>query len=418
MKKKEDLSTKSIHFCRRNEESTSQKIGSTHPPLDWSTTFSHHKDTRRLVDAFQGRTKSFTYARNSSPTVEVLEKFVTTLEDGIESACFSSGMASIASLFLALLKKGDHIIVSQYLFGNTVSFFKTLKRLGFDIDFVNTCNIDEVKKHFRKETRFVFFETISNPTTQVPDIPNLSTLCQEKNVISIVDNTITTPFLFQPKHWGFTFSQHSLSKYLAGHGEALGGSVTDLGNYNWDEDENIIEMYKERSCLSKGIFQIKKKAVRDMGPSLSPTAAARILTGSETLTLRMSKHMENATAIAHYLEGHKKVEKVYYPGLKKHPQYEIIEKCFTGASGILSFSLKGNCDPVAFLDHLDIIIPATHLGDTRSLAIPVAQTIFYEMGVAGRKEIGISENLIRLSVGIEDTQDLIADIEQALAHQP
>ena len=335
----------------------------------------------------------------------------------MESACFSSGMASIASLFLALLKKGDHIIASQYLFGNTVSFFKTLIRLGFDVDFVDTCNIDEVKKHFKKETRFLFFETISNPTTQVPDIPSLSTLCKNENVISIVDNTITTPFLFQPKKWGFTFSQHSLSKYIAGHGEALGGSVTDLGNYKWDEDPNIIEMYKKRDCLSKGIFQIKKKAVRDMGPSLSPTAAMRILTGAETLSLRMTKHMENATAIANYLKGHKKVEKVYYPGLKEHPQYEIVQKCFSGSSGILSFSLKGNGDPVAFLDDLNIIIPATHLGDTRSLAIPVAQTIFYEMGVEGRKKTGISENLIRLSVGIENTEDLIADIDKALFKQ-
>ena len=417
MKEKEDLSTQIIHFCRRSEAANKKVNGSTHPPLDWSVTFSHHKNTRRLVDAFQGKTKSFTYARNSSPTVETLEKFVTKLEDGLESACFSSGMASIASLFLALLKKGDHIIASQYLFGNTVSFFKTLIRLGFDVDFVDTCSIDEVKKHFKKETRFLFFETISNPTTQVPDIPSLSTLCKNENVISIVDNTITTPFLFQPKNWGFTFSQHSLSKYIAGHGEALGGSVTDLGDYKWDEDPNIIEMYKKRDCLSKGIFQIKKKAVRDMGPSLSPTAAMRVLTGAETLSLRMTKHMENATAIANYLKGHKKVEKVYYPGLKEHPQYEIVQKCFSGSSGILSFSLKGNGDPVAFLDDLNIIIPATHLGDTRSLAIPVAQTIFYEMGVEGRKKTGISENLIRLSVGIENTEDLIADIDKALFKQ-
>lgn len=411
--------------------------GGIHFGIDPSVTFGY-KDVNDLVAVFQNRQSGYAYSRNSSPTTGALESKVTVLEGGRSSLVYATGLAAISSLFIALLKEGDHIIVSRYLFGNTYSFFNTLVRLGFDVSFVDTCNSKKVLEALQPNTKFFFTETIANPGTQIPDLTGIAHVLAAhkkkggRKIISVIDNTITTPYLFKPKKMGFAFSVNSLTKFIAGQGSVLAGSLTDLGEWKGLGDENILPSYQNLKPEDCQMVQVRKKGMRDLGATLSPFGAHLVALGMETLTLRMDKHLENAQAVATYLEKHPKVAKVHYPGLKAHPQHAWAKKWFKGYGAILSFVLQeprrrknsnikntggfSKNDPAyQFMNALKIIIRSSHLGDSRTLAIPVAKTIFNEMGPTGRAQMGIAEQQIRLSVGLEDQRDLLNDLEQALA---
>ena len=387
--------------------------GPVHAPIYNSVPYGYSK-TEDLESVFQGVTAGQTYARQSTPTTDSLQSMITQAEEGVGSLVFATGMAALSSAFLALLKAGDHIIASQYLFGNTHSFLTTLSNFGIEVSFVDATDVNRVAAAKQVNTRLVFVETIANPGTQVTDLQAIGDWCAEHDVVYFVDNTITSPYMFKPKSVKASLVINSLSKYFCGHGNVLGGSVTDTGLYDWQKYPNIFDNYRKGDSSKWAITQIKKKALRDMGGSLSSAAAYQIAIGAETMALRMDRSCANALALAQLLEAHSKVAKVYYPGLESHPQHKKAADWFRHYGAILSFDLADGLQPAELLNSIELIINATHLGDNRTLALPMATTIFHEMGPENRKAFGIGDGMIRCSLGIEDTADLTQAFQQAL----
>jgi len=405
----EGFTTQIIHSDRRKPI----EHDSLHRPIHTSITY-EYAEARDIADVFQGKASGYTYGRQVSPTTSALEDKITLMENGLSTTCFSTGMAAITAVMLSLLRQGDHFISSAYLFGNTNSFFNTLTNFGIEVSFVDATDVQQVKAAIRPNTKAVFVETIANPCTQVADLEGIGALCEQQNLLYIVDNTITSPFLFQPKTVKAGLIINSLSKCISGHGNVLGGAVTETGLYDWSSFENIYDDYKKGDVANWGMLQIKKKGLRDTGGTLSPKAAHDIGIGAETLALRQERSGSNALAVARYCNAHPRVKRVLYPGLEIHPEFARAKSLFRNSSFLLSVELEDGIDCFDFLNALKIVVITSNLGDNRTLAIPVAQTIFYEMGVARRESMGISDNMIRLSIGIEDERDLLNDIEQAL----
>ena len=388
--------------------------GSLHKPIHTSVTYGH-EDVQDLVDIFQNKKKGYAYSRQGNPTVTALEHKVTNMEKGLSSVAFSTGMAAISATVMALIKHGDHIVASSFLFGNTRSIFQTYIDMGLDITFVDATDVENVRNEIRTSTKMVFVETIANPATQVADLAAIGELCTQKGIIYMVDNTMTSPYLFNPIDVKASLVINSLTKYIGGHGDALGGCVTDTGLFNWSNYPNIFETFKKQvKPETLGLTQIRKKGLRDAGGTLSPEAAHTISVGAETLALRLERACNNALALAQYFEAHPKIKKVFYPGVASHPQHERAGKLFKKFGGLMSIELDESIDCLEFLNKLKLVIKSSNLGDTRTLSIPVAQTIFFELGADRRAEMGIPETMIRLSIGIEDLEDLMADFKEAL----
>ncbi|MDR0440135.1 MAG: cystathionine gamma-synthase family protein [Candidatus Accumulibacter sp.] len=387
--------------------------GATHKPVHSSAAFGF-ADAHDLVRIFQGEQPGFVYGRQGTPTTAALEEKITRMERGFQTMVCGSGMAAISIALFALLRAGDHFVSSSFLFGNTTSLFESFARLGIDVSFVDATDAAEVEAALRPETRLVFVETIANPCTQVADLAGIGDLCRSRGLIYVVDNTITSPCLFRPADVGASLVVNSLTKYIGGHGKALGGARTDTGLFDWSRYPNIDDMYKKGDARAWGIVQTRKRGLRDVGATLSPETAHHLAVGAETLALRMARICASAQALAEFLAAHPKVAKVYYPGLTGHPQHARAKSLFAGNSGILSFELVDGVDCFDVLGKLEIVISSTNLGDNRTLAIPVAPTIYFELGEERRAALGIAESLIRVSVGIEDIEDLLADFGQAL----
>lgn len=387
--------------------------GAVHKPMHSSCEYSY-SDSRELAAVFQGK-PGFTYARQGTPTTSALEVIVTQMEGGANTVSFATGMAALSATIFPLLRRGDHLITSQYIFGNSNSLFNTLASLGVEVTLVDATNATNVIAAWRPETKMVFTETIANPGTQVADLAAIGAWCKEKHLVYVVDNTLTSPWLCRGIDFGASLVVNSLSKLIGGHGDALGGAVTDTGLYDWSDYQNIAEPYRKGNPTSWGLYQIKKKGLRDMGGTLSSESAHRISVGAETLALRMDKSCSNSMALARFLSQHPKVAKVTYPGLESHPQHRRAAELFNHRFGaLMGVDLIDGIDVFDFLNRLKVLILATHLGDTRTLVLPMAQTIYYEMGPQRRALMGISDTFMRVSVGIEDTQDLIDDFTQAL----
>ena len=387
--------------------------GSLHKPVH-STVAYGYEDARDLAAVFQGKQSGFTYGRQVNPTVEALQSKISKMENGLASVCFSTGMAAIGTMLFALLRRGDHFVSSSYLFGNTNSLFMTFETQGIDVTFVDATDVDEVASAIRDNTKLVFLETIANPRTQVAALAEIGALCVERNLVYVVDNTMTSPYLFQPSTVQASLVINSLTKYIGGHGNALGGAVTEMGQYDWQTFANIYDTYRGSDYRMWAITQIKKKGLRDFGASLAPEAAHHLAVGAETLALRMDRQCANAQAMAEYLNGHALVQQVYYPGLPEHPQFDRAAELFRHAGALFSFELDSSVDIWAFMNRLQLIIKSSNLGDNRTLAIPVAHTIYFEMGPERRASMGIDESLIRISVGIEEIADLLEDLRTAL----
>ena len=387
--------------------------GSLHKPIHTSVAFGY-KDARELAAVFQGRQPGYRYGRQGNPTVSALEDKVNKMENGYATICFSTGMAAIGAVAQALLRAGDHVVSSAFLFGNTNSLWQTVAAQGVTLSMVDATAVANVEAALTPATRIVFVETIANPRTQVADLARIGALCRERGILYIVDNTMTSPYLFQPKTVGAGLVVNALTKSIAGHGIALGGSLTDTGGYDWTRYPHIAENYRKFAPVQWGMAQIRAKALRDFGGSLGPEAAHHIAVGAETMALRLDRECANALALARMLEADERVAAVHYPGLPSHPQHALAGELFRAYGSLLSFELKDGIDCFDFLNRLQLAIPASNLGDTRTLVIPVAHTIFYEMGAERRASMGIAESLIRVSVGIEDTDDLLQDFRQAL----
>lgn len=387
--------------------------GPVHAPIYNSVPYGY-ETTAGLEDVFQGKATGHAYARQSTPTTDSLQSMINQAEQGVGTLVFATGMAALSATFLSMLKQGDHLITSQYLFGNSHSLMTTLENFGIEVSFVDATKVEAVVAARQPNTRLVFTETVANPGTQISDLAAIGDWCQQEGLVYVVDNTITSPYLFNPKSVSASLVMNSLSKYFNGHGTVLGGAITDTGLYDWQQYPNIFEAYRKGDSAKWALMQIKKKALRDMGGTLSSDAAYQIAVGAETMALRMDRACSNALALAEVLQQHPKVAQVYYPGLSHHPQYEKAKQWFRHFGAILSFDLQPEYDCGALLDEIDLVINATHLGDNRTLALPMASTIFYEMGPENRKAFGIGEKMIRCSVGIEDTDDLLSSFSRAL----
>ncbi|HEX2603071.1 MAG TPA: cystathionine gamma-synthase family protein [Oxalicibacterium sp.] len=407
--KKYGFTTTTLHSDRRKPV----EHGSLHKPIHTSVTFGY-EDARELATVFQGKAPGYRYGRQGNPTVSALEDKVTLMEDGRSTICFATGMAAIGAVVQALLREGDHVVSSSFLFGNTNSLWQTASLQGIDVAMVDATDVMNVEAAITPATRLVFVETIANPRTQVADLTRIGKLCAERGILYVVDNTMTSPYLFRPKTVGAGIVINALTKSIGGHGNALGGALTDTGVYDWARYPNILDTYKRYPASQWGMAQIRAKALRDFGASLGPEAAHHLAVGAETMALRMERECANALAVARMLEADERVAAVYYPGLKSHPQHAISTELFRAYGSLFSFELKEGIDCFDYLNRLHIAVSASNLGDTRTLVIPVAHTIFYEMGQERRASMGIAESLIRVSVGIEDTDDLVEDFRLAL----
>ena len=402
------FTTKVVH----NDRQDSIEHGSLHKPIHANVAYGYD-DARELAAVFQGVKSGYSYGRQVNPTVTALEAKVTVMETGVASVCFGTGMAAIGTTMFALLRSGDHIVSSAFLFGNTNSLFNTFGQMDINVSFVDATSVDAVAAAVTEKTRVVFVETIANPRTQVADLARIGEFCAQHGLVYVLDNTMTSPYLFQAKEVGASLAVNSLTKYIGGHGNTLGGAVTELGNYDWSTFPNIYPEYQGGEPTKWGITQIKKKGLRDLGASLGPEAAHHIAMGSETLALRVQRQSDNAMAICQYLQAHPKVKRVYYPGLYDHPQHARAQELFRAFGGLFSFELQPEVDLWEFLNRLDVIVKSSNLGDNRTLAIPVAHTIYFEMGAERRASMGIDESLVRISSGIEDREDLLADLAAA-----
>lgn len=408
-KKKYGFTTTILHSDRQK----AIEHGSLHKPIHTSVTFGYD-DARELATVFQGKKPGYRYGRQGNPTVSALEDKINRMEEGASTICFATGMAAIGALAQALLRAGDHVVSSSFLFGNTNSLWQTVAGHGVDVAMVDATDVANVEAALKPTTKLVFVETIANPRTQVADLARIGKLCAERDILYVVDNTMTSPYLFRPKAVGAGIVINSLTKSIGGHGIALGGALTDTGLYDWSRYPNILETYKRYPTPQWGMAQIRAKALRDFGASLGPEAAHHLAVGAETMALRMERECVNALAVAQMLEADDRVAAVYYPGLKSHPQHALSTELFRSYGSLFSFELKDSIDCFDYLNRLKLGVSASNLGDTRTLVIPVSHTIFYEMGPERRASMGIAESLIRVSVGIEDTDDLVEDFRQAL----
>lgn len=375
------FSTKAIHAAIEPDPVT----GSIMTPIHLTSTY---------VQEELGVHKGYEYSRVSNPTRTVLEKHIAALEGGKEGMAFASGMAAIATLF-SLLKSGDHVIVSHNVYGGTYRLGKlVLSNYQLDFEFVNTSDLDNIKNAIKPNTKMVFIETPTNPTMEITNLAGAAKICKSKKLISVVDNTFATPYLQSPLAFGIDIVVHSATKYLNGHSDMLGGLIV----------LNNPELIEQLRFLQKSI-----------GGIMSPFEAWMCLRGIKTLAVRMDRHNANAMEIARFIDNHRKVKKVYYPGLVSHPQHRLALKQMRGFGGMISFEL-GSFDKVKnFLKRVKLCALAESLGGVESLISHPATMTHASVPPEQRKKIGVTDGLVRLSVGIEDVEDIIADLKQALA---
>ncbi|MEM6707249.1 MAG: cystathionine gamma-synthase family protein [Pseudomonadota bacterium] len=388
--------------------------GSLQQPVH-STVAYGYEHAEDLAAVFQGKQPGYTYGRQINPTIEALQRKIDGMEGGLATVCFGTGMAAIGTVLFALLRQGDHLIASNYLFGNTNSLFRSFEKQGISVSFVDATRADAVAEALTPATRLVFVETIANPRTQVAALTELGALCAEHGLVYVVDNTMTSPFLFRPATVGASLVINSLTKYIGGHGNALGGAVTEVGNFDWTQFDGIDPLYRKGEPARWGITQIKKKGLRDFGAALGPEPAHHLGIGAETLALRLTRQCETARRLTDWLAEQPAVRCVHYPGRPEHPQHARAASLFRYPGALFSFELNDGWDIWRVMRALKVVVKSSNLGDNRTLIIPVAHTIFHEVGPERRASMGIADSLLRVSVGIEENEDLIADFERAFA---
>ncbi len=367
------------------------------------------------------------YTRIMNPTSDVLEKRLAELDGGVGALAVASGTAAINLAILNLAKAGDNIVSAQYLYGGTYNMFNyTLKRMGINVKFVDSSNPDNIAQAIDENTKAVFAETIGNPKNNVDDFEAIARVAHDNGLPFIVDNTVATPYLFKPFEHGADIACYSLTKFIGGHGTSIGGAVVDSGKFDWSSgrfDEYTTPdpsyhglVYHEALGEMAYILKMRLTLLRDLGPCLSPFNAFQFLQGLETLHVRMPRHCENALKVAQHLENHNLVEWVNYPGLKSHPDYERAQRYLPqGQGAILGFGIKGGRDAGAkFIDSVKLCSHLANIGDAKTLVIHPASTTHQQLSDEEQDAAGVSQDYIRVSVGIEDIQDIIEDLDQAL----
>lgn len=395
------------------------------PPIVQSTTFSYEK-TSEIADLFDLKESGFFYTRLGNPTINALEKKIADLDGGVCAVATGSGQAANLLAVLNIAKAGDNIVAVNNIYGGTYNLFaNTLRDLGIKTKFVNHNDLDELRAAIDDKTKLVFGETISNPRASVLDIKSYAEIAHENNIPLILDNTLATPALLRPIDYGCDIVTYSSSKYIDGHAAALGGLIVDSGNFDWakgdfdrltkpDESYHGLIFTEQFKNAAYGA-RLRTVGLRDFGAVISPQNAFLTILGLDTLGLRMNKHSENALRVAEFLENSDKVESVSYPFLESSPSYPYAKKYLKGGSGVVSFEIKGGRDEASkFIDSLNLITLAVHVADARSLALHPASSTHRQLSDEELEKVGVSKSLIRLSIGIEDADDLIEDISQAL----
>ena len=366
----------------------------------------------------------FIYTRLNNPTNDILEQRLATLEGGIGAVVTASGTAAITTALLVLLKAGDHIVASNSLYGGTYNLFKvTLPRLGITTTFVDPSDPSNFKKAVQENTRAFFVESLGNPKLDVLDLKAISAEAKASKVPFIVDNTVASPYLLNPIQFGADIVIHSLTKYITGNGTSLGGVIIDAGNFDWTNGKfpEFTEpsagyhglVYHEALGKAAFIAKVRIEGLRDYGAALSPFNAFQIIQGLETLPIRIQRHSENALALAQWLESQEEVAWVNYPGLKSNKYYVLSQKYLPkGQSGVVTFGLKGGFDAARKVaDETKIFSLLANIGDTKSLIIHPASTTHQQLSDEEQIATGVSKDLIRLSVGLEDIEDLKVDLK-------
>lgn len=391
--------------------------GATAVPI-YQTVAYAYKTAQELADVFDGRASGYLYTRIANPTTAALEARLAELEGGIGCIATSSGMAAIASVAMGLLRAGDELIAAAGIFGGTVSLFKnTLGRFGVKTVLVDAGQAGQFADAVTDKTRLIFVETIGNPRMDVPDIPAVAEVAGKADIPLVVDSTVTTPVLARPGQYGADIVVHSTSKFINGHGTAIGGAIIDTGNYDWSAGR--FEDVKQLSAKAGGLAflaHLRNLIYRDLGGCPAPVNSFLMLQGLQTLPTRMARHCENAGKLAHFLQDHPEVCWVNYPGLPDSAFYERALRLFSGRTGaLLTFGLEDRQRAFRFIDSLKLAKNLANLGDAKTLVIHPCSTIFHEFSPPEKRAMGVGEDMIRVSVGLEDFEDIRADFEQALA---
>ncbi|WP_049355372.1 O-acetylhomoserine aminocarboxypropyltransferase/cysteine synthase family protein [Haemophilus parainfluenzae] len=397
-------------------------------PIVQSTTYTYDS-AEEIGKLFDLQAAGYFYTRLANPTTNAAEEKITALEGGVATMCTASGQSAVFYAMLNILEAGDHFISSSYVYGGTYNLFAhTFKKMGIEVSFVDQdLPLEDLKKAIRPNTKAVFAETIANPALRVLDIEKFAALAKAAEAPLLIDNTFATPYFCRPIEFGANVVIHSTSKYLDGHAIALGGSITDGGNFNWNNgkypqlstpDQTYHGLvYTEAFGPAAYIVKARVQLMRDLGAAPAPQNSFLLNVGMETLALRMQRHYENAQAVAEFLEKHPQVAKVNYPGLSNSPDYALKQKYLpNGLCGVISFEIKGGKETAAkWLNALQITSREVHVADIRTCALHPATSTHRQLSEAELEKAGISAGLIRLSCGIENIQDILADLEQAFA---
>ncbi len=397
------------------------------PTICQSTTF-FYGDTQKMADLFDLKADGFFYTRLANPTVEALEKRVAALEGGVYGIGCASGMSAILLTAMTVCESGDNIVCASQVYGGTYNLFgTTLPKMGIECRFFDVDSpAAEIEKLIDGRTKIIFAETVANPSIVLLDFEKLATLSKKHGVLFVVDNTLATPILCRPLEWGANIVVHSTSKYVDGHAAALGGMIIDGGNFPFKgngrypafntPDESYHGLVYGELAVAFGT-KCRAQMMRDTGAIMSPQNAFITFLGCDTLALRMEKHCKNAARVAQYLSAHGKIEWIKHPSLPTDKYHSLMEKYLPdGTGGMMSFGIKGDAKTCAkFMEALKLITQETHVADVRSCILHPASTTHRQLSDEGLKDCGISANLVRLSVGIENADDIIADLEQALA---
>lgn len=384
------------------------------------------RDTDHAANLFNLSDAGYIYSRLNNPTCDVLEKRLAALEGGIGAVTTASGAAAVSTALLTLLRAGDHIVASSSLYGGTFNLLNvTLTRLGITTTFVDASNPENFGNAVKENTRAVFIESIGNPKLDVLDIEAIAAEAKENKIPLIVDNTVASPALLQPIEYGANIVIHSLTKYINGNGTTLGGVIIDAGNFDWTNGKfpeftepsagyhGLIyaDVLKEAAFIAK----VRLEGLRDFGAALSPFSAFQILQGLETLEIRIKKHSENALNFAKWLQNRKEVAWVNYPGLEDNKYYNLAQRYLPeGQSGLVTFGVEGGYESAKkVVDSVKVFSLLANIGDTKSLIIHPASTTHQQLNEVDQASSGVSQDLIRLSVGLENIEDLKADLEQA-----
>ena len=417
------LDTLALHAGQSPDPAT----GSRAVPI-YQTTSYVFRDTEHAASLFNMERAGHVYSRISNPTVAVLEERVAALEGGVGAIATASGQAALHLAVATLMGAGEHVVASGSLYGGSHNLLAyTLKRFGIETTFINPRNLDDWKRAIRPNTRLLFSETLGNPGLDVLDIPSVAKIAHDAKLPLLVDATFTTPYLLKPFAHGADLVYHSATKFLGGHGIAIGGVLVDSGRFDWGKSGKFAQLsepysgfhnmdFEDESGTRAFLLRVRREGLRDFGPCMSPMAAFQILQGVETLHLRMPRHVENTRKVVQFLGAHAMVEAVLYPELPGHPDHELCKRLLPrGAGAVFSFNLKGGRPAGrAFIESLRVFSHLANVGDAKSLVIHPATTTHYRMSDEDLKKAGITAGTVRLSIGLEDAQDLVEDLDRAL----